>query len=853
MGNLFLQGRVEECNVYTPAFHFDFLFYSILLVLSPVKYAFAEDSVYFDPQLMEAGAPDQKSIDLSIFSEKNNLTPGKYNTHIYLNQKEIFQRELTYNIDDNKKTQVFITPALLKDLGVKIESFPALANMQENKEFTSPGDYIPGASSTLNIGQMILNISIPQAALNRQSRDYIDPKFWDDGLPVTFSDYTYSGSKNQTEGDSEDNSTSHYLNLRNGANLGAWRLRNYSTWEKNDYRTNWNSIYTNIQRDIKFLKSQLTLGESYTLGDVFDSVKYNGVQLSSDDNMLPNSQRNYAPTVRGIANSNAEVTIKQNGYTIYQNYVPPGSFIIDDLYPTSSGGDLDVTIKEADGSERHFTQPYSAVPIMQRAGRLKYSLTGGRYRSNNSDDTTPIFVEATSIYGINDQLTVYGGSQLAENYTSGLIGGGFSFGDYGSLSFDTTYANSQLPDNSTHSGESYRLQYSKTFNSTDTSLALAGYRYSTKGFYTFEESNDDALSDNSQSDPLGYNKRSQMQIDISQIIMENISFYFSGYQRNYWKSNKTERTMSSGLNLSHSNINYNLSYTYSKFDNENDRQIALSVSIPLDKWLPHSWVTYNINRNENGDIRQQIGLSGTALEDNRMGYSVQQSYITGGNDSGDAQDTNLSLSYKSRYANLNSGYYYNKNNRQFNVGVSGAIVAHPHGITLAQPLGDSFALIDANGASDVHLLNESGVSTDWLGYAIIPYLTPYQQNRLALDTAALPDNVDSDNTSQTVIPNKGAMVFAKFDARVGHRILLTLKTDDGQFVPFGAMVNQYPETNKQSIVDENGVVCLTGVKENQSLLIKWGRSAIQQCKAEIELPTPLPEDTNILTLSSRCH
>ena len=38
--------------------------------------------------------------------------------------------------------------------------------------------------------------------------------------------------------------------------------------------------------------------------------------------------------------TNARVTVRQNGYIIYSTYVPPGPFALDDLYPTSAGGDL---------------------------------------------------------------------------------------------------------------------------------------------------------------------------------------------------------------------------------------------------------------------------------------------------------------------------------------------------------------------------------------------------------------------------------------------------------------------------------------------------------------------------------
>ncbi|SQI97309.1 fimbrial biogenesis outer membrane usher protein [Klebsiella oxytoca] len=51
------------------------------------------------------------------------------------------------------------------------------------------------------------------------------------------------------------------------------------------------------------------MGDTFTTGDVFDSVQFRGIQLMSDDEMLPDSQRGFAPTIRGMAHSNAKVTI----------------------------------------------------------------------------------------------------------------------------------------------------------------------------------------------------------------------------------------------------------------------------------------------------------------------------------------------------------------------------------------------------------------------------------------------------------------------------------------------------------------------------------------------------------------
>lgn len=58
---------------------------------------------------------------------------------------------------------------------------------------------------------------MPQIALYRDARGYIDPSRWDDGMPVLFTNYAFSGSQNQYD---SDNTQRQYLNMQNGANIG---------------------------------------------------------------------------------------------------------------------------------------------------------------------------------------------------------------------------------------------------------------------------------------------------------------------------------------------------------------------------------------------------------------------------------------------------------------------------------------------------------------------------------------------------------------------------------------------------------------------------------------------------------
>lgn len=94
------------------------------------------------------------------------------------------------------------------------------------------------------------------------------------------------------------------------------------------------------------------------------------------------------------------------------------------MYPTGGSGDLSVTIKESDGSEQNLIVPYASLPVLQREGRLKYSVTSGVYRAyDNSIDETPL-TQGTAIYGLPLGITLYGGGQFSSKYQSWRWGWG---------------------------------------------------------------------------------------------------------------------------------------------------------------------------------------------------------------------------------------------------------------------------------------------------------------------------------------------------------------------------------------------------------------------------------------------
>ncbi|CAI2007836.1 TPA: fimbria/pilus outer membrane usher protein [Serratia fonticola] len=806
-----------------------FIRYSLITIL--IHHSFmAQAKDNYNPQFLEiGGGMANKNVDLSLFNDDSDAQPpGDYQVVIFINRVPIERTTVNFRLDKkNTKLVPCLKSELVRKLGIK-----STVSEKLNGEMKTPGkcielkDYIPTASAELDFSSMELKIALPQIVLDQHVQGYVDPSEWNEGIPALLINYNFSGSNTKGRRGVAD-SNNYFTSLNSRATLGAWRISNTYNWTINDNHTTGQNIGTSLQRDIIPLKAQLVLGDSATPADIFDSVQIRGVQIYSDDDMLPDSLKGFAPVVRGIAQSNARVTIKQNGFTIYETYVSPGPFAIRDLYPTVSSGDLQVEITEANGSIRRFTQPFSSIPLLQREGHVKFSAVAGEYRTGYNNEH-PIFSQGTVLWGLQQGITAYGGVIGANNYRSMALGIGKNLGDFGALSFDITQANSVIKDDISRQGQSFRILYAKSLVESGTELRLMGYRYSTSGFYTFQETNDNR-SDSGQYGNI-YQKRSRFETTISQGILDNGSLFATYIRQNYWKDNNTLQQWQFGYNGSWERVNYgfSLNINRSPWDNKADKQFAFTLSVPLDGWRKNSWATYHLNSDNKGRTGQQIGVNGTLLADNNLSYNVAQSYANRSEGNGGTAGVN----YAGTYGYSNLGYNYNRDSRQVNYGLQGGVVVHQHGVTLSQPLGESAALVEVPGASGVPVTNNTGVKTDWRGYTVVPFISPYRRSQIMLDTTNLNDDIELENASRNVVATRGALVRANFTAKVGKRVLITLIRADGQPVPFGAIASSSENGASTGIVDESGQVYLSGMPLQGTIKANWGT---QQCLAIYQL------------------
>lgn len=368
---------------------------------------------YFNPRFLSNDLAE--SVDLSAFTKGREAPPGTYRVDIYLNDEFMTSRDITFIADDNNAELIpCLSTDLLVSLGIKKSELldnkehSAEKHVPDNSACTPLQDRLADASTEFDVGQQHLSLSVPQIYVGRMARGYVSPELWEEGINAGLLNYSFNGNSiNNRSNHNAGKSNYAYLNLQSGINIGSWRLRDNSTWSYNSGSSNssnsnkWQHINTSAERDIIPLRSRLTVGDSYTDGDIFDSVNFRGLKINSTEAMLPDSQHGFAPVIHGIARGTAQVSVKQNGYDVYQTTVPPGPFTIDDINSAANGGDLQVTIKEADGSIQTLYVPYSSVPVLQRAGYTRHALAMGEYRSGNNLQSSPKFIQGSLIVALN--------------------------------------------------------------------------------------------------------------------------------------------------------------------------------------------------------------------------------------------------------------------------------------------------------------------------------------------------------------------------------------------------------------------------------------------------------------------
>lgn len=771
----------------------------------------------------------KEKVDLTRFSTLA-IAEGTYSVDVYTNDEWKGRYDLQITRDQNTTTLgVCYTTSMLMQFGIAVDKFnETLSKQPDFCGRLSEWRQDDSVKDRFNQSSLRLDISVPQIYENRMYKGYVPPQFWDQGVPALNLAYMANFYNSHVSSAQGQDDSSAYVGINTGLSYGGWLLKHIGNlnWQQQLGKMRWNSNQTYLRRPIPQMKSIFTGGQFFTNGDFFDSIGLRGLSLATDDNMFPDGMRSYAPEIRGVAQSNALVTVRQSGNIIYQTSVPPGPFNINDVYPSGYGSDLEVSVREADGSVQTFNVPYSSVTQLLRPGMMRYAVSAGKADSDALRNKPAVY-QGTYQYGFHNLFTGYAGVTGFDDYQAFLLGTGVNTG-IGALSFDMTQSRLKLK-NEDKSGQSFRVTFNRMFSSTQTSIVLAAYRYSTKDYYNLSDALYTVDRDKSGSDRDVWREKNGFSYTINQDLPEGWGgFYFTGRISDYWNRSGTEKQYQLSYNNMWGRLSYNVGvqrvYSVNTGGNGRDDRVSINFSYPLyfgenRRANLNSNTVFNNSRFGNS----QIGINGSFGEENNLTYGITTAAARGGE-----HNVGLNGSYRSSRSTLSASYSQGKGYRQSGLGASGSLIAHSGGVTLSPETGTTMALIEAKDAKGAMLPGSPGTRVDGNGYAVLPYLRPYRINAIEIDPKGSSEDISFEKTVAQAVPYEGSIVKVTFNTTVEKTHVLQAKQHNGDPLPFGAdIVN---ESGKYIGVVGQGSTLFISDETAKKAVIKWNDG---QCEIDL--------------------
>lgn len=807
-------------------------------------------SVTFDLEAFSSGLVP--GVDISRFNRHDSLAPGTYRVDVQLNGLPVGRHELAFiELPGQADVSPCLDWPLLARLGV-------VKNKVETDRPAAPGplcgdlsQWIPMASSNVDPGALQLALSVPQLYLAPTARDTVDLSQWDEGIDAGLLSYNFSAAT-MTAGSGEDRA---YLGLNSGINLGSWRLRHQGAqaWDSRDGAQPYQNTAIYAQRSLAAWQSRLTVGDSFSSGQILESTRMRGISLGTDEQMLAPSQQGYAPVVRGIADSNATVTVSQNGYTLYETTVAPGPFVISDLYPTG-GGDLSVSVREVDGRQYSYSVPFSVAPQLLRRHASRYDMTFGQVRQKGVEGQAPLAFQGALQHGVLDDLTLYGGSSFAQGYAQGKAGLALNTA-LGAFSLDTTGSRTRIPGHAVLSGRNYGVGYNRQLAQTGTHLVLGAYRFSTPGYLNLT----DAVNVRElgrQGLDIGTYARQKSRIDLTvsqQLGAGTLGFYASSTQ--YWGSHQGRET---SYNLSYGTtwrrLNWNLSAQrsrveahhpanhleeseqvfFARSDNAGhvDNRLMMTLSLPLGSSLRAPSLSSTLSRST-GDSRssqQQIAINGMLDDDATLNYG-----LSGSRASAQSSSFNAHAGYNASTAAWWVGYGQSHDSSQLSLSADGGLVVHDEGVTFTHYLGEAAALVHVPDAQGARLSNGHHLRVDRNGYAVVPSLRAFQANTVGVDPDGSAYDVELQETTQQVVPTSGAVSRLRFATVAGRAVVVKALRESGKPLPFAAQVFD-EQGSEVGVIGQASKAFVRGIADQGTLIVKWSETAADRCYIHYRLP-----------------
>lgn len=688
-------------------------------------------------------------------------------------------------------------------------------------------DFIGSAPQTVietDPANLALSLIVPTDAIRTAARDFSG---YQTGGVAGLLNYNVTSLHSR---DGEQNRNYFSANTELGFNAGDWivRSRQVQTWQDEVSSTTHVAAYA--QRTFASHEAVLQAGQINLYNPVLAGSQITGLQVLTEQALQVEGQ---PAVIEGIAHSQAQIEVRQNGALIHSTVVPAGPFALNDVRRLNTRSDVEVTVKESDGSQRRFTVPAAMLGIGLPAPG--YSLAAGHVRSDSDgQDGDPWVISGGWSGALHPQMMFSTGVTGAAQYRAA----GASIGLLPSADTQVQTTMTGAQSSGRHNSKGLQADLSVSHRFSERWGMNAGGSYRTLGYRELEDAVFDHASSNRSS---GYRDQQSAGVSWSHPWLGAFS---SGFSRSSsFDGVSSSRALASwGTSIGGVSLSATAEWQVSGA-NGSDDSVYLSASIPLGaSRRARSWV-----RSTAGEYRSGVSLSDQF--DDQLSYRVGVEH-----DTRDRQvQSSLGVSLLPRYSQLDLTYTRADAERSsYQASARGGVVVHGGGVTLSPyPVSDTFALLSVGDMGAIKVSTPSGpVWTDWQGQAVVSQLSAYGRSPVEVDTKSLPRNADIANGLAVISAGRGAVDTLEFGVSLTRRALLKVTTANGAPLPRGAAVNT-EDGEFITLVQDGGLVFLPNALDTRALWIS--APGLSRCELHFELPADADTEAYYETAPAKCR
>ncbi|MBN3006706.1 fimbria/pilus outer membrane usher protein [Chromobacterium alkanivorans] len=752
-----------------------------------------EDGTMFDLGVLKASGIDPGVAE--YFSQGARFVPGRNRVSLSVNGAGRGSTELT--IDGNGRLCVDDGFWAAAGLLPTADRQPAEAGCRELT------DFYPQAVVKLRPELARVDILAPSSALRREQAQ-LDG--YDSGGGAGLFNYELLAMRSSSGGRSLQ-----YLQgfTELGFNWNDWMVRSRQSFARNEASNRFQYLYSYAQKTLLDSKSILQLGELSLNNPLFAGVNFSGAQWLPQGALLP---RGNLPLVKGIAQSEARVEVRQSGALVYSTMVPPGAFELNDVPILSAGFDLHVTVTESDGSQHAFTVPAAAFFASPAGDDEGFNIAAGRVRQfGGQDGDTPWLFSGSRSWRLARELDLSLGGLWSERFHS--AGGALSY-----LLSPQVLAGARAVTSRDNAANRSGMQYSASLS------AAWGERLSGALSVSRQSAHFRTLSDSAARQQETPTALTQYGLSLS-YRHDALGAFSLGVTRSRNGADATQR-LNGGWSrrLGGANVTLNMGRDLGQSAGAHRNQFYLNVDLPLERASLSAYL-------QRYGQSETLGTSYREIVSDNLNYSVAAERDANRNSTG----FNGNLHWIPRYAQLGLGLSQRSGAQSYNASLRGGALWHERGLTFSPyPLRDSIGVVSVGGLSGVKFSTPSGpVWSDGEGHAVLASLNAYADTRVELQTPSLPRNADVANGLKVVRAGHGSVSQVAFSVLKTQRLLIQIVGEGGTSLAAGLSVVD-AEGRFVTITGSGGEVFLDQAMAQNGLYVEHLPG--QRCRLSYVLP-----------------